>query len=161
MPKENRLKVLIYGYGNPGREDDGAGIALCSLFRDRFGDRFDYEENYQLNAEDALLISEYDIVIFIDASCRDIEGFSFAEVKPDSEIGFTTHAMKCGSVVALCRELYDRVPDVYLLEIKGFRWEMKEKLTEPARENVERAFAFLEPLLASVSKEGMLGAVTP
>ena len=60
-------KVLIYGYGNPGRQDDALGILLVEkmeLWAKENGLGFiDFDSNYQLNIEDAMAISEYDIVI--------------------------------------------------------------------------------------------------
>lgn len=153
MPRAEDLSVLVYGYGNPGRSDDGLGVRLA----ERIGKcGFSYvstDANYQLNAEDALEISKRDVVIFTDASKEDIDSFRMTSVSPSSQIAFTTHAMSAGSVLALSDELYGRMPDTYMLEIKGYVWDMGESLSEKAEKNLESSFQFLSDLLKTNSRE--------
>ena len=51
-------KILVYGYGNPGRQDDGLGVALVEELEQWVATEkipgLDFDSNYQLNAEDAL-----------------------------------------------------------------------------------------------------------
>ena len=66
-------KTLVYGIGNVGRQDDGLGIRLIQRLSDRIkelgkDETLVLESNYQLSIEDALLISTFDVAIFIDAS---------------------------------------------------------------------------------------------
>ena len=153
-------KILLYGYGNPGRQDDGLGIRLAEDVQNGNFPGVTVDSNYQLNAEDALTISQYDIVVFADASKHDIEGFRFSIVPPAAEIAFTTHAMAPGSVVALCQQLYDTCPPVYMLEIKGYDWNIAEGLSQKANDNLSQAMAFLTPLIASPSTERFNQATT-
>jgi Ni,Fe-hydrogenase maturation factor len=50
-------KVLIYGYGNPGRRDDGLGIKMSELIAHwseaHHLEQIEVDSNYQLNIEDA------------------------------------------------------------------------------------------------------------
>jgi hydrogenase maturation protease len=141
-------KILIFGFGNPGRQDDGLGIALVDHLQELDLPHCTFEQNYQLNAEDALLISEYETVIFADASVA-IESIALTEIEPSHEIGFTTHSMHPASVVALCNELYGKFPKCYLLEMRGFEWEMKEGLSERAKLHLQKALDLLLPQLRS------------
>ncbi len=62
-------RVLVYGYGNPGRLDDGLGPALVrELSRRGLRAEADLETAYQLQVEDAARVAEYDLVIFADAA---------------------------------------------------------------------------------------------
>jgi hydrogenase maturation protease len=139
--------VLVYGYGNPGREDDGAGVALAEQIRVAALPGVTTDSNYQLNVEDALLLTEHDIIIFADASRNPIDGFRFSRLEPDSALTFTTHAMSPGSVLALCSQLYGKTPAAYLLEIAGTSFELREGLTAEATENTAAAGVFLLDLL--------------
>ena len=56
-----RHRILVYGYGNPGREDDGAGPYLAGLFEEAGLLGVDTDADYQLQIEDAVAISEYDL----------------------------------------------------------------------------------------------------
>ncbi len=78
------MRILIYGYGNPGRQDDGLGIRLVERLEEwsvlNGLDGVSFENNYQLNIEDAEAISDQELVIFADASEEDIEDFCFSKV---------------------------------------------------------------------------------
>ncbi len=141
-------KCLIYGYGNPGREDDGLGAAFVNKMEQWLMDNpipgIGIDCNYQLNIEDAEKISAYDEVLFVDASQEEIDNFHFSRVDPSaSRIEFSMHAVSVGFVLDLCRKMFNKTPDTYLLHIKGYGWDFKEKLTEQAGQNLEMAFNFV------------------
>jgi hydrogenase maturation protease len=136
-------KILIYAYGNPGRQDDGLGQELVSRLEktDIYGIDIDY--NYQLNIEDALTISNYEVVIFVDASQNADEPFKFYKIDPKNEIAFTTHAMSPEAVLSLCSELYKKLPEAYILAIRGYEWEISIGLTPEGADNCDKAFEFI------------------
>lgn len=141
-------KVLVYGIGNVGRQDDGLGVRLVERLEEAgFSDAVTLEANYQLNVEDALLISEYDLVIFADASVEEVAPFSVRPVMPEPHFGFSSHALNMSGVLSLCNELYGRKPRTFLLEIPGYEWEIKETLSEKAQSNLENAFLSLKEAL--------------
>jgi hydrogenase maturation protease len=151
------FQILIYGYGNPGREDDGLGIAMVKRLEDWSKESgltgLAFDSNYQLNIEDAEIISDKDLVIFADASTEDIEDFLLTEVTGESEVSFTTHAASPGYIVKLCEELFGKCPRVLLLHIKGYQWEFKEGLSEKAEYNLQKATEFIKDYLINLQKE--------
>ena len=100
-----RNRILVYGYGNPGRQDDGLGPALVERLEGEHIPGVATDSNYQLQVEDAVAVSQSDTVIFVDAAASGDEPFTFSEVKPSSETTFTTHSVSPGSVLALCYDL--------------------------------------------------------
>jgi len=144
-------KILIYGYGNPGRQDDGLGVALVEeLERWAAAEKIiglDFDSNYQLNAEDALALAEHDVVVFADATGEGAEAFSFRRLEPHATIAFSTHAMAPESVLALCAELYGKQPEVWLLTIHGHAWEPAAAMTAVAQTNLAAAVVFLKSWL--------------
>ena len=136
-------KILIYGYGNPGRQDDGLGNAFIEKLQEWTKEEglkgFEFDSNYQLNIEDAAEIAEKDLVIFVDASTEDIEDFILTPVDESAKVAFTTHAASPGYIVKLCSDLFAKYPATYLLHIKGYEWEFKEGLSEKAIINMEMA----------------------
>ncbi len=158
------MKVLIYGYGNPGREDDGLGIACTQRLEDWArqnapGD-FAFDMNYQLNIEDALEISVYDAVLFIDASTEPIEDFLISEVKASDKVNFTMHSASPSYIKYLCKQMYDMEPLVYLVHIKGYQWSMKEGLSEKATSNLEKTVTCLQELLIRPDWPDQIGNFT-
>jgi len=141
-------KILIYGFGNPGRQDDGLGNAFTERMEQWVNDLglegFEFDSNYQLNIEDAAAISDKDLVIFADASVEDIEDFILTQVDADTKVAFTTHAASPGYIVQLCRDIYNRIPPTYLLHIKGYEWNFREGLTGKAIENLENAVEMMK-----------------
>ena len=143
------MKILIYGYGNPGRQDDALGIKLSENIEQWVQEKnipnVEVDYNYQLNIEDSERISRSDIVIFADASIEEIDDFVFTTVTPDnSTIEFSMHAVSPAFVLDLCEKLYGKHPDTYLLHIKGYEWEFTEQLTEDALLNLAKATEFMK-----------------
>ncbi len=144
------FKVLVYGYGNPGRMDDGIGVEIAERIEREFPG-IAVDSNYQLNVEDAYRLSGIDAVIFVDASLDSGEPFEFRRVEPSLNITFTTHSMLPDSVLSLCAELYGRHPDAYVLAVRGYSWDLNEGLSAGAKANSERAYEFLRDLLQNPS----------
>lgn len=140
-------RILVYGYGNPGREDDGLGVAMAHEIESERIPGVAVEMNYQLNVEDAFEIARYDTIVFADASMNDIGCFRFRALGPERGGSFTSHAFSPGSVLALCHELYNKQPRAFVLEIKGFSWEMREGMTGGAKHNLSVALDFLKAIL--------------
>jgi hydrogenase maturation protease len=144
----NKPNILIYGYGNPGRQDDGLGVSLSERFgkwiKEENLSSIKVECNYQLNIEDAAEIADKDLVVFVDASKEEINDFLFTRVKPSAEAEYTTHAVSPSYICYLCNIIYDKAPDVYLLHVKGYKWDFLEEMTDKAKHNLSRAYDYLK-----------------
>ena len=145
------MQILVYGYGNPGRQDDGLGIALVTQLEkwaaesQMTGIRFD--NNYQLNIEDAEAISNHDLVIFADASEEEIGDFCLSVVDGTGKLAFTTHSASPSYILKLCQELFQKDPLVLLLHIKGYAWDFQEGLSQRAKENLRAAYTYMKDIL--------------
>lgn len=150
------MEILIYGYGNPGRQDDGLGIAATQKLEAWASENqitgIEFDSNYQLNIEDADAIARKDLVIFADASEEDIEDFCLSRVDGSNKVSFTTHAASPGYIVRLCKDLFQKEPLVLMLHIKGYEWAFKEGLSERAMENLDRTFGYMQTLLTDPEK---------
>ena len=145
------MRILVYGYGNPGRQDDGLGNELVHqleewVIAEGLVD-ISFDSNYQLNIEDADAIAQNDLVIFADASEEDIEDFCLSSVDGKGKLAFTTHAASPSYIVKLCQELFQKTPRVFLLHIKGYEWAFQEGLSSRAEENLAKALDFMKKIL--------------
>ena len=143
-----KLKVLVYGYGNPGRQDDALGIEMTEKIKEwaekNHFDNIETDTNYQLNIEDAEKISKKDVVVFVDATQEDLREFKFSRLQPSAEkVEFSMHSVSPEYVLHLCKELFDKTPRSCQMAIKGYRWDFQEGLTDPAKLNLEQAFQYL------------------
>ena len=153
---KKQKKILIYGYGNPGRQDDGLGIFFSEaiekwVYENKF-DHISCDSNYQLNIEDAEVISNYDLVLFADASQEDIEDYSITSVEcSTSRIEFSMHAVSPAFVLDLCNKIYNKSPETYLLHLKGYEWDFKEGLSPEAQNNFNKAFLEIKEAIVQQS----------
>ncbi len=144
--------ILVFGYGNSGRQDDGIAIEMIKQLKTdgikTFISNVEFYADTQLNIEDALRISKMDIVFFIDASDEDIDNITINRILPsEPKSSFSFHGFSPGFILSLCKKIYNKSPDVFLILIKGFEWEIKEGLTSKARENMNQAIKLLVRLL--------------
>lgn len=139
--------ILVYGFGNIGRQDDGLGVLCAERLEKELGDAVNVEVNFQLNAEDALTVSEHSLVVFVDASTATDEAYAMEELKPDEAIAFSTHAMSPQAILSFSQEMYKSLPEAHLLHIKGYEWEFGLPLTSQAEKNLVDATSYIKQWL--------------
>ena len=149
-------KLLVYGFGNPGRRDDGLGIKLVEKL-EKWAIEEEYlqlyfDSNYQLNIEDAFELKQYDFVLFADASQEDMDDFIISRVEASAKVDFTTHSVSPSYLKYIAEDLFGYSPQVYLLHMKGYEWQLEEGLSEQAEKNLYKSLLFTQNLLA-----GLLG----
>ncbi len=105
------------------------------------------EFRYQLGVEDALAVRDCDVVVFADAAKIGEGPALLTPLEPGAGFSFTTHALAPAAVLALCHELYGRVPKAYVLAVRGYDWEIGEGLSEGAERNLAAALTLLKELL--------------
>ncbi len=141
--KTDDSNVLVIAIGNCGRNDDGLGWKFADYLRERGTGNMDIEYRYQLQVEDALLVSGYDLVFFVDASHANLEqGF---EIKPCNAAGhyfFSSHAQTPETILYLSADLYNKIPIAYTIGIAGFNWGMGTSISYRASNNLEAAFRY-------------------
>ena len=150
--------IRLIGYGNPGRGDDGLGPALAGRLADATGLAVTTE--YQLTVDHALLIADATKVIFADALLRAVAPFEFTPITPSTSHDVTSHSLSPEAVLALCKTLYGRAPEAFVLGIAGHAFgEVSEGLSPQARTNLSLAEAFLRDLLAGRQPSPPIGGL--
>jgi hydrogenase maturation protease len=143
--------VLLYGYGNPGRGDDGLGPALAAAMEELAMPGIEVDANYQLTVEDAAEMSRFQAVVFADAATEGPSPFWFSRIDDSGtgRLGWTSHSVTPVQVIALARDLFgSRVP-AYALGIRGYVFgELDEGLSAQAQENLSQAVTFARKALA-------------
>ena len=148
--KRAAQRILVIGYGNPGRLDDGLGPAFADAARRLRLPGVTVESNYQLNVEDAQTIAGHDVVVFADASVTGPDPYELRRVEPRPESSFSTHSLSPEAVLALAHRCFAVRTRGYLLAIRGHAFDaFGEELSERARENLRTAVEFILPLLSS------------
>jgi len=144
-------KILIYGYGNPGRQDDSLGVLAAEKIEKWINKEniksVKIDCNYQLNIEDAAEMADRDIVIFIDASKEEINDYLLTRVVASNKLEFTTHSISPSYLLNLCNVIYNKSPEIYLLHIKGYKWDFLGEMTEEAKRNLNKACDYLKSFI--------------
>ncbi len=143
--------VLLIGYGNPGRLDDGLGPALASMIEARAIPSVTVDVDYQLIVEHAEQAARHKVVIFADAAVAGPEPFAFEPLAPAPvEIEFSSHSLTPAAVLAMACDLFGAQPVGYTLAIRGYAFdEFGERLTPTAQRNLDEAAHFLIDALQS------------
>ncbi len=148
MSVPNHKNALLFAIGNNGRQDDGLGWAFGEALEQSGHFDVDVHYRYQLQVEDAELISRACKVIFVDASKGELAcGIQWKKVEPSADFEFTTHALSPEAVLFLCEKLYEKKPEAHCLLIQGEVWELGIGLSERAMGNLAKSVTFFSHLM--------------
>jgi hydrogenase maturation protease len=148
-PRQKRIrKVLLIGFGNPGRRDDGLGPALAAAIERADLPHVTVDADYQLTVEDAAAVAAHDVVVFADADVDCAPPFYFEPIEPAPSISFSTHSISPAGVLGLARKLFGARTPGWLLGIRGHEFDVfEESLSDGGRANLDRAVEFLRQAL--------------
>ena len=153
--------ILIIGFGNPAREDDGLGPAAAEIVDKSNISGVDVDIDYQLSVEHAADIAEHGVVVFVDASVNTAAPFIFKKVTAKHVESFSSHSVSPEQVLGLAQSLFDAKTDGYMLGIRGYSFEMfKETMTEKAVENLQLATGRLVAALECGDIAESMGDIT-
>ena len=144
------IKILLIGYGNPTRMDDGVGWYIAKMIRESISDRIDVMEADQLSIEMIEDIKDRQVVIFVDAHVSEEDDWiRISEVQPDSKLGLTAHIVSPSNLLSICQSIYNKYPKAYLYSVKGVNFDFSEELSEQTRKSADEAIKLLSDLVDS------------
>ena len=146
--------VLVVGYGNSLRTDDGVGPAVAArLAADSRLGGVDVRAMHQLTPELAFDASGVSLLVLVDASA-DLPAGEVAVFRPDggSVSGeVMTHHVDPSGIVALARELWGAAPEVVIVSIGVSSLDVGDQLSPEVQGAVPRA---IEAVVALVEERG-------
>ena len=159
------MQILVMGYGNPGRLDDGLGPAFAERIQALAIPGVTADADYQLAVEDAAAVARYDVVLFADASADGPAPFGVQALAAERKgLGFSSNSLSAGALLGLAERLFGAAPRAYMLALRGYDFQaFGERLSEPAKANLEAAVAHFEPLLrrcAAAGREAPVGGAS-
>jgi hydrogenase maturation protease len=131
------MNVLVIGYGNPLREDDGIGWRVVEEVENYqwaiVNCQLSTVATHQLLPELAEEVSEAELVIFVDASVEGEPGaIAVQELMPvEQEMGAFTHHFDPAGLLGYARDLYGRFPRAYLVTVTAVSLGYGEGLSPP------------------------------
>lgn len=154
--------VLVVGYGNALRSDDGLGWHVAERLADdpRLAGAT-VLRRHQLTPELALDISEATLLVLVDASHEPATGeITVERLEPAIDTGTSgtswSHHLTPATLVELARELYGRAPDVFVVGCGVASVEMGDELSPAVRDALPRVVDAVADLVASQVARGDL-----
>lgn len=147
--------IAVVAYGNPLRGDDGVAWRVVERL-ERDGDLVVPLTLHQLTPEVALVLSQADGVIFVDARAGTAPGsVRCAELKPQAGAPGLTHHVSPEAVLALAQSLYGVQPRAALVTIAAESFALAEHLSLAVRRAVPRAVRLIRDLVRAWSLEAL------
>jgi len=121
--------LLIIGYGNPLREDDGVGWRVAEMAAEALPDATMLTA-HQLTPELSEPISRAGRVVFIDAAAEGVPGeVRYVALSPASAYRPGSHESTPDGLLALAAVLFGRCPPAHMLTIVGHSFGLGETLS--------------------------------
>ena len=134
-------RVLVVGWGNPARGDDGlAWQALEQLAAGPVGEHVAVLLRHQLTPELAERVLQAHRVIFVDASAHDPPGrIRCRRLSPGVwEAAAFSHHLTPVTLLALTQTLFGRCPEAFSLSVGGADFTFTEALSPQVRSSLPR-----------------------
>ena len=142
-------RILIVGYGNPLRSDDGVGWRAAEALT-QYISAPDVEIliRAQLTPEIADDLRRCDTVIFVDATHDGEPGeLSFQRITAKSQTGGFSHDLSPVALLQLCGQIYGSYPVAFLVSLCGECFDHGEKLSS----RVAASFPHLTALVTNLA----------
>jgi hydrogenase maturation protease len=138
--------VLVIGYGNMLRGDDGIGAALAEDVAALGLPGVRVIVAHQLTPELAADLADARRVIFVDAAV-DQEPVRAMRIDAAAADALMTHAADPRGLLGLCKVLYQMCPEAWLVTVAGADFDFRDGLSPSGRENARQALSDIEYLI--------------
>jgi hydrogenase maturation protease len=146
MTTTTKPLLLVIGYGNTLRGDDGAGPRVAEILAGLQLPGVRTLICQQLSPEHAAPIAQADTVIFVDAAVDAPREVQFRELAPGDTSQLMAHAADPRTMLALARDVFGHVPQAWWLTIPAERMEFSEALTPVAQRGCAEAVEKIQAL---------------
>lgn len=143
-----RQSVLVIGYGNSLRCDDGVGQSIAKELAGWGLPNVEAIATHQLTPELAEAVAQVDLVIFVDAypatAAQDVQIRPLTSAATGTSTG---HWCEPQTVLALARSLYGAAPQACWVMVPGVNFGLGQKLSLVATQGMEAALQAVEQLI--------------
>jgi hydrogenase maturation protease len=146
-------KLLLFGYGNPGRGDDALGPELIARIARLHLEDIECQNDMQLQVEHITDLHGCDQVLFVDADMSCTEPFEFSGIGAVKDNSYTSHAMSPSALLHAYRQVYRKdAPPAFLLRIRGYDFELGDPLSANASANLKAATKLVVEFCSTASQ---------
>lgn len=138
-------RLLVIGYGNTLRSDDGAGPRVAEAMQEMNLPGVQTLSCPLLSPELAEPVSQAERVVFVDAAMETTK-VELRPILPAGSSQLMAHAAEPATVLALSRDVFGHAPQAWLLTLPVENMELGETLSEVTQQGVETALRQLREL---------------
>ena len=139
-------RILVVGYGNDLRGDDGLGPAVAARVEEEAWPGVRVVRCHQLTPELAASMATVDRVVFVDAEQNDGGGVQVRELGVARESAAITHVCEPEELLELTRLAYDRRPRAWWVTVPGVCFGLGASLSAETRPGIESAVRAIREL---------------
>jgi hydrogenase maturation protease len=144
--------ILVIGYGNSLRGDDAVGPVVAQAIADWSLPNLKILSLHQLTPELADDLAKVDTVYFVDACIdKDLEHPRVTEIQAKLSSVTISHFSSPSDLLALTMQIYDHVPQAYVIEIPAQAFDLSEELSGIAQTGVSEVLKYFRKLFLSES----------
>jgi hydrogenase maturation protease len=147
LPPKIYAELLVIGYGNPVRRDDGVGPRVAEAVEAMQLPGVRTLACHQLSPEDADPISRARKVIFVDAAVDHLEGVLFRKLEPGDTTQLMAHSADPRTMLALARDVFGHAPEAWWLTIPAINLGFGTDFSPEAEAGYQEALARIRALV--------------
>jgi hydrogenase maturation protease len=145
-------QLLVIGYGNERRRDDGVGARVAAAVTEWNLYGVQTIACHQLTPELTEAIASAGHVVFVDATLGAGGSVQCSEIAPDENSQVMTHATDPRSLLELAKQVYGRCPTASWLTIPIQDVDFGEELSPLARQGLRAALKKIRSLASTVCR---------
>jgi hydrogenase maturation protease len=145
----SKADLLVIGYGNTLRSDDGVGPRVAEVVGAMGLPGVRTLICQQLSPEHADPISQADAVVFVDAAVDAPKEVQLRQLEPNESSQLMAHAADPRTMLALARDVFGHAPQAWWLTIPAVKLGFGEDLSEEAQHGMKEAVERIQTLYRS------------
>ena len=140
--------LLVIGYGNTLRRDDGVGPRVAEAVEALNLPSVRTLVSQQLNPEHADPIARVSRVVFVDAAVDCLDGVKLRKLEPGKTTQLMAHAADPCTMLALARDVFGHAPEAWWLTIPAINLAFGTDLSPEAEAGFDAAMAEIRRIAA-------------
>lgn len=158
VPSVPAANLLVVGYGNSLRRDDGVGPRVAELVETLRLPGVQTLICQQLSPEHADTVARSGRVVFVDAAVDDLTKVKFRKLVPGDTSQLMAHAADPRTILALARDVFGRTPEAWWLTIPAVNLGFGADFSPAAESGIQAALAEIKGLaLGSCCTQNKIG----
>jgi hydrogenase maturation protease len=143
-------QLLVIGYGNELRRDDGVGPKVAALVAEWKLPGVRTLVCHQLTPELADPIASVELVVFVDACVGEADAVQVHDIEPSADPQILAHAADPRSLLALAKQTYGHCPAASWVSIPAQDLDFGDELSPLAQEGIRVALGKLRQIADAI-----------